>query len=72
VADEKGFFKVVKAAFAQRRKTLLNALSNSGDIPLSKENVKDVLSDCGIDPQRRGETLSIEDFARLANAIFTK
>ncbi len=70
VTNEKGFFKVVKAAFAQRRKTLLNALSNSGDIPLSKENVAKVLAECGIDPQRRGETLTIEDFANLTNKIF--
>ena len=72
VNNEKGFFKVVKAAFGQRRKTLLNALSNAGDIPIGKDEVKKVLEDCGIDPQRRGETLTLEDFADLSNRIFQK
>lgn len=72
VISEKGFFAVVRASFAQRRKTLLNALSNSGEIPLSKEAVVKVLSECGIDPQRRGETLSIDDFANVSNKIFQK
>lgn len=70
VADEKGYFKVVKAAFGQRRKTLLNALSNSPAIPLSKEETANVLLQCGIDEKRRGETLSLEDFANISNRIF--
>lgn len=72
VTSEKGFFRVVRASFAQRRKTLLNALSNSGEIPLSKAGVKEVLAGCGIDPQRRGETLTLEDFAMISNKIFVK
>lgn len=68
--NEKGYFKVVKAAFAQRRKTLLNALSNSGAIPLSKEEILNVLKECGIDEKRRGETLSLQDFANISNLIF--
>ena len=69
--NEKGYFKVVKAAFGQRRKTLLNALSNSCAIPLSKDEVLKVLTGCGIDEKRRGETLSLEDFANISNMIFS-
>ena len=70
VKDEKGYFKVVKAAFGQRRKTLLNALSNSPAIPYDKEGVLLALQTCGIDEKRRGETLSLQEFADLANEIF--
>ena len=69
--NEKGYFKVVKAAFGQRRKTLLNALSNSPAIPLSKDEVLKVLNECEIDEKRRGETLSLEDFAEISNRIFS-
>jgi len=68
--DERIFFKTVKAAFGQRRKTLVNALSNSPAIGLGKETVGEVLRKCAIDEKRRGETLSIEEFADVANAIF--
>lgn len=64
--DEKVFFRVVKAAFAQRRKTLANCLKVAG-IPADK--VLDVLSTANIDPRRRGETLSLEEFAAVANAL---
>lgn len=70
VADEKGFFKIVKAAFGQRRKTLLNALSNSPAVPKSKQEISDILQNVGIDEKRRGETLSLEEFARISDAIF--
>ena len=70
VNNEKGYFKVVKAAFGQRRKTLLNALSNSPAIPLSKDEVLKILKESGIDEKRRGETLSLEDFAEISNRIF--
>lgn len=65
--NEDIFFKTVKAAFGQRRKTLLNSLSSMG--MLDKASVKEVLSDAGIDEKRRGETLSIEEFAHLSNII---
>lgn len=68
VLDEKMFFRVVKAAFGQRRKTLANALKGGG---LPKENVRDAMEHAGIDMTRRGETLSLEEFARLADE-FTK
>lgn len=68
VDNERILFAVIKAAFAQRRKTLLNALGNSG-IAGDKEQVQQVLADCGILPQRRGETLSLEEFADIANGF---
>lgn len=68
VTSEKMFFRVVKAAFAQRRKTLLNALS-SGLGELSKEALSELLTGCGLAPSARGETLDIPAFARIANAL---
>lgn len=68
VKDEKNFFRVVKAAFGQRRKTLLNALHNGG-FDLDKESLTGILQECSIDPKRRGETLSLEEFAALSNRI---
>ena len=70
VDNEDIFFKTVKAAFGQRRKTLLNALGGLGF--LSKDEIKEVLAMANIDEKRRGETLSIEEFATLANAVNTK
>ena len=64
VIDEKMFFRVVKAAFGQRRKTLSNALKGGG---LPKEQVRDAMENAGIDMTRRGETLSLEEFGRLAD-----
>jgi len=66
--DEKMYFRVVKASFGQRRKTLLNALS-SGNLGKSKEELRDILSKNNIDEKRRGETLSLEEFARIANEL---
>lgn len=66
VQDEKMFFRVVKAAFGQRRKTLANALKGGG---LPKEQVGDAMESAGIDKTRRGETLSLEEFGRLADAF---
>lgn len=70
VNNEKGYFKIVKAAFGQRRKTLLNALSNSPAISMSKDEIARVLQECNIDEKRRGETLSLQDFADISNRIF--
>ena len=65
------FFKVIKAAFGQRRKTLHNAL-NAGGFGQSKDQTADFLKACEIDPSRRGETLTIEEFAKLANYIHSQ
>ncbi|WP_300279703.1 16S rRNA (adenine(1518)-N(6)/adenine(1519)-N(6))-dimethyltransferase RsmA [Peptacetobacter sp.] len=68
IADnEEIFFKTVKAAFGQRRKTLLNSLSSMGI--LDKASIKEVLKEAEIDEKRRGETLSIEEFTNLSNII---
>ena len=66
--DPDMIFRVVKAAFGQRRKTLANALS-SGFPELSRDRITDVLFACGIDPRTRGETLSLEQFAAIANGM---
>lgn len=70
VDDEDLYFKVVKAAFGQRRKTLLNSISSMGN--LSKDQVKEALEEAGIDPKRRGETISLDEFAILSNVIGNK
>lgn len=66
--DEKMYFRVVKASFGQRRKTLLNALT-AGNLGKSKEELKMVLLKNSIDENRRGETLSLEEFAVIANEL---
>ncbi|WP_227763785.1 16S rRNA (adenine(1518)-N(6)/adenine(1519)-N(6))-dimethyltransferase RsmA [Zhaonella formicivorans] len=69
VQDEVIFFQVVKGAFAQRRKTLLNALNNKFGF-ITKGELLDILDSCGIEGSRRGETLSLEEFARLADGLW--
>lgn len=68
VSDEALFFSIVRAAFGKRRKTLANALSSSSGLGWDKQRARRTLHDAGIDGERRGETLSIEEFARLAEA----
>lgn len=65
--DEKVFFACIKGGFGQRRKTLLNSLT--GVCGLGKEVIKEVLEEAGVDPVRRAETLSIEEFAAIANGV---
>ena len=68
VKDEKVFFKVVRGSFAQRRKTLVNGLSSVfGN--LGKDRLAEILESCGFPANVRGETLSIPEFARIADAI---
>lgn len=71
VRDEAFFFKVVRASFAQRRKTLINNLMNNLFSKKQKAIILEKLQAAGIDPSRRGETLSIEEFARLSEALGT-
>ncbi|MBO5273558.1 MAG: 16S rRNA (adenine(1518)-N(6)/adenine(1519)-N(6))-dimethyltransferase RsmA [Clostridia bacterium] len=68
-ANEALLFDVIKAAFAQRRKTLVNALS-AGLPNVNKELVTRVLTDCNIDEKIRGEKLDIGSFARISDGIF--
>lgn len=65
VKDEKLFFRVVKAGFAQRRKTFANTMRTTG---LSKEDIQAILDAARIDGQRRGETFTLQEFADVANA----
>jgi 16S rRNA (adenine1518-N6/adenine1519-N6)-dimethyltransferase len=67
VNSEELFFKLIKLAFMQRRKTLINAISNSKLI--EKEKFKQILNELGIDEKVRGENLTIQDFANIANLI---
>lgn len=67
--DEKLFFHIVKCAFGQRRKTLLNSLSNQGSLGLSKERIAELLQSLGWDDRIRGETLSLAEFAMLTDII---
>lgn len=70
--DETLFFHLVKCAFGQRRKTLLNGLNNQADLNLSKENIASVITSLGWDERIRGEALSIQEFATLTDAIYDK
>ncbi len=67
VMDEEMLFAVIKASFGQRRKTILNGLSNN--LNLSKEIIKDSLVCAGIDPGIRGEKLTLEEFGRISDEI---
>lgn len=67
VEREDLFTALVRAAFQARRKTMLNALVNGG--LANRETALDVLVSLGVDPKRRGETLSVEEFARIANRL---
>lgn len=68
VADEKQFFRVVRAAFATRRKTLPNALAVGG-FTMPKSEITALLESLSIDPMRRGETLSLQEFAAISHKI---
>jgi len=66
--DRKLFFKVVKAAFNQRRKTILNSLSNK-ELGLDKEKTKEILERCNISLNERAENLKIEDFIKISKTL---
>jgi 16S rRNA (adenine1518-N6/adenine1519-N6)-dimethyltransferase len=67
IGDEEVFRRVVKGAFAMRRKTLINCLK-AADLTTIDE-LRGILADCGIDGQRRGETLSLDEFAGLSRRL---
>ena len=67
--DETFFFRVIKAAFSKRRKTLKNALSKSG-LDVDAATANNVLESSGIDPVRRAETLSVQEFVTLSNSLY--
>ncbi|MBT2692159.1 16S rRNA (adenine(1518)-N(6)/adenine(1519)-N(6))-dimethyltransferase RsmA [Bacillus sp. ISL-55] len=71
VKDEEFFFRVTRSSFAQRRKTILNNLTSQlPDGKQKKENIQAALQQAGVEESRRGETLSIEEFAQLSNALY--
>jgi len=70
--SEELFFKIVKAAFGQRRKTLVNALHNAGYFNADREEIREVLGKIGVGEMQRGETLSIDQFAELSNLLIDK
>lgn len=72
VPDEKLFFDVVKGAFSQRRKTLVNSLCNFGKLHLSKSELLAILNNLEIREDVRAEMLSLKDFAALTNIIYMK
>ena len=65
--DEAALFRVIRAAFAQRRKTVLNSLSSS--LGLDKSAVSDILVSVGVDPSARAERLTLDDFIRISDAL---
>lgn len=72
VADEKLMFRLIRASFNQRRKTLANGLNNSPELSYSKEEIQQTIEKCGFKAGIRGEALTLEDFAQLANAFSEK
>ncbi len=72
VEDEKLMFRIIRASFNQRRKTLANGLKNSGELALSKEVIEESIKELGVPVNIRGEALSLEQFAELSNIIYKK
>jgi 16S rRNA (adenine1518-N6/adenine1519-N6)-dimethyltransferase len=69
VSDREFMFRVIRSAFGQRRKTLLNALSKSPYLSIDKNKILQAIELAGLDTSIRGERLSLEDFARLSDAL---
>ncbi len=72
VENEKLMFQMIRASFNQRRKTLQNGLKNSELIPASRETIVDAIREAGLPETVRGEALTLEEFARLANILNLK
>ena len=71
VLDEKLLFRVIRSAFNQRRKTLVNALS-SGVPELGKEKAEKILTECGLDPRIRGEAVDLAGFVKISDKVFAE
>ena len=67
VEDEKLMFRIIRASFNQRRKTLANGLKNSQELQFTKEQVEQAITECGLPLNIRGEALTLEQFAALAD-----
>lgn len=72
VKDERLMFRIIRASFNQRRKTLVNGLNNSPEISISKEVIAEAIAELGVSPTIRGEALTLKEFARLSNIISAK
>ena len=72
VENEKLMFRLIRASFNQRRKTLANGLGNAPDIPLSKTEIEESIEELGVPATIRGETLTLEEFAKLSNIVGKK
>lgn len=72
VSNEKLFFNIIRASFQQRRKRLINSLSNYFKEMLAKAEIENILTETSIDKSRRGETLTLEEFAKLSVAMGNK
>lgn len=72
VVNKDLYFKLVKASFGQRRKTMVNALANSGFFNKNKEQIKKILEVMGLNENIRGEVLTVEQFGELANLFFER
>lgn len=71
-ADERQMFRIIRASFNQRRKTLVNGLKNSPEISASKEQIAGALEELGLNPDVRGEALTLEQFAKLSDVLGTQ
>ena len=69
VKDPRLMFRIIRASFNQRRKTLVNGLKNAQDLDFTKEEIERAVSVCGFSAGIRGETLTLRDFADLANCL---
>lgn len=67
--DEKLMFRLIRASFNQRRKTLVNSLKNSSGLSFGKEEIQEAIAACGFSEGVRGEALTLADFAALTNAL---
>lgn len=70
VDDEKLMFRLIRASFNQRRKTLVNGLNNSPEIHVSKDVIAKAIEELGVSPTIRGEALDLKQFAELSNIIY--
>lgn len=70
VKDEAFLFSLIKAAFGQRRKTLVNSLVNAGNLTVTKEQIVFALEQMGVSPSIRGEALTLQQFAALSDFVF--
>ena len=69
VKDEHLMFRLIRASFNQRRKTLFNGLRNAPEVNYSPEQIRAAIESCGLSPSVRGEALRLEEFAALSDSL---